>query len=171
MSDDLRQRQQLLTIGTAHAGRAPAPPAAPLDALFPQAQASEADATLWLSLGVLDLWERSGFVPPAALPQTAPDPALPEDLRPCPPRAEALLSLLLGGLYPASLQSEWLRLLRQHGGHLPPCFLPRLLDTATRQPALRAQLRPVLGERGRWLARRQAEWTWATSGAADEEAS
>ncbi|CAH0318893.1 hypothetical protein SRABI118_05165 [Massilia sp. Bi118] len=171
MSDDLRQRQQLLKIGTARAGRAPAPPAAPLDALFPQAQASEAESTLWLSLGALDLWERSGFVPPAAPPQTAPDPAPPEDLRPCPPRAEAILPLLLGGLYPASLQAEWLRLLQRHGGHLPPRFLPRLLDTATRQPALRAQLLPVLGERGRWLARMQSEWAWATNGATDEEAS
>jgi len=171
MSDDLRQRQQLIKIGTARAGHAPAPPAAPLDALFPQTQAPEAEATLWLSLGALDLWERSGFLPPATPSQAAPDPAPLEVLRPCPPRAEAMLSLLLGGQYPSSLQVEWLRLLQRHGSHLPPRFLPRLLDTATRQPALRAQLLPVLGERGRWLARMQAEWAWATSGGADEEAS
>jgi hypothetical protein len=171
MSDDLRQRQQLLKIGTARAGRAPAPPAAPLDALFPQAQASEAESTLWLSLGALDLWERSGFLPPARPLQAALDPAPLEILRPCPPRAEAILSRLLGGAYPASLQAEWLRLLQRHGGHLPARFLPRLLDMATRQPALRAQLLPVLGERGRWLARMQAEWAWATNGAADEQTS
>jgi len=165
MSDDLRQRQQLLKIGTARAGRAPAPPAAPLDTLLPQA---EAETTLWLSLGALDLWERSGFLPSAGPASPTPDPAPPEHLRPCPPRAEAVLALLLRGVHPAALQSEWLRLLLRHGGHLPARFLPRLFDTATRQPALRAQLLPVIGERGQWLARLHADWSWATAANADD---
>jgi hypothetical protein len=167
MSDDLRQRQQLLKIGTARAGRSPAPLAAPLDALLPPADALQAEPALWLSLGALDLWERSGFLPPAgsAQPaaQTSPEAAPPERLRACPPAAEAVLARLLRGQHPASLQREWLHLLQRHGGHLPPRFLPRLLDTATRQPALRAQLRPVLGERGRWLAGLHAEWSWAAA--------
>jgi len=166
MSDDLRQRQQLLKIGTARAGRAPAPPAAPLDALFPQA---EAETTLWLSLGALDLWERSGFLPSTGPAAPALDPAPPEQLRACPPRAEAILALLLRGVHPAALQSEWLRLLQRHGGHLPPRFLPRMLDMATRQPALRAQLLAVIGERGQWLARLHADWTWAAARADDDE--
>jgi hypothetical protein len=170
MSDDLRQRQQLLKIGTARAGRAPAPPAAPLDALFPAAAASQAEATLWLSLGALDLWERSGFLPPDSPAPSMLDAAPAEPLRPCPPRAEATLALLLQGLHPPGLQSEWLRLLQRHGGHSPARFLPRLLDAATRQPALRAQLLPVLGERGRWLARTQAEWAWAAQDAGTGEA-
>jgi hypothetical protein len=172
MSDDLRQRQQLLKIGTARAGRTPMPLAAPLDALLPPADALEAEPALWLSLGALDLWERSGFVPPAGSAQAAaqvsqqaaPETAPHERLRACPPAAEAVLARLLRGEHPASLQLEWLRLLQRHGGHVPPRFLPRLLDTATRQPALRAQLRPVLGERGRWLARLHAQWTWAATG-------
>jgi hypothetical protein len=174
MSDDLRQRQQLLKIGTARAGPAPAPPAAPLDALFPPAPAGQAqpdaETTLWLSLGALDLWERSGFLPPAGAALPALDPAPPERLRACPPRAEAILTLLLRGVHPAGLQAEWLRLLQRHGGHLPARFLPRLFDMAARQPALRAQLLPVIGERGRWLARLHADWTWATAQAGDGEA-
>lgn len=165
MSDDLRQRQQLLKIGTARAGRAPVPPAAPLDALFPQAQA---ETTLWLSLGTLDLWERSGFLPPAGQAAPALDPAPPEQLRACPPRAEAILALLLRGVHPAALQTEWLRLLQRHGGHLPARFLPRMLDMATRQPALRAPLLAVIGERGQWLARLHADWTWAAVQADDD---
>jgi hypothetical protein len=167
MSDDLRQRQQLLKIGTARAGRTPAPLAAPLDALLPPADALQAEPALWLSLGALDLWERSGFLPSAGsaqtAAQTAPEAAPPERLRACPPAAEAVLARLLRGQHPASLQLEWLRLLQRHGGHLPPRFLPRLLDTATRQPPLRAQLRPVLGERGRWLAGLHAQWSWAAA--------
>jgi hypothetical protein len=165
MSDDLRQRQQLLKIGTARAGRLPAPLAAPLDELLPPADANQPEAALWLSLGVLDLWERSGFLPSDGPAQAAPDAAPHERLRGCPARAETVLAQLLRGLHPAGLQSEWLRLLQRYGGHLPARFLPRLLDAATRQPALRPQLLPVLGERGRWLARVQAEWAWATADA------
>ena len=173
MTDDLRQRQQLLKIGTARAGRGVAGVAsltAPLDTLLPPVEASAPEAALWMSLGALDLWERSGFLPPvgSASPAASPaaEPAPPEQLRPCPARAKAMLALLLRGGHPPALQSEWLRLLQRHGAHLPAQFLPRLLDTATRQPALRAQLLPVLGERGRWLAGVQAEWGWALGGAA-----
>jgi Family of unknown function (DUF5691) len=161
MNDDLRRRHQLLKIGTARAGRTPAPPAPPLDALLPPEDANQAEAALWLSLGTLDLWERSGFLPPASPARPAYEPAPAEQLRPCPPYAEAVLARLLRGLHPPALQAEWLVLLRRHGGHLPARFLPPLLDAATRQPAWRAPLLPVLGERGRWLARMRPEWAWA----------
>ena len=164
MNDADRQLQQLLKIGTARAGRPPAGLAGPLAALLPT-DAAPPEATLWLSLGALDLWERSGFVAPD---QPAPAPAhaaAPETLRPCPPRAQAVLALLLRGLHPAGLEAEWLRQLHHHDGLLPAHFLPKLLDAATRQPNLRAPLLPVLGERGRWLARLQPEWSWAAAGA------
>jgi hypothetical protein len=169
MTDDLRQRQQLLKIGTARAGRGVASLAAPLDTLLPSAESSDPEAALWMSLGALDLWERSGFLPPASPASPAAEPAPPEPLRPCPARAEAMLALLLRGVHPPALQSEWLRLLQRHGARLPAHVLPRLLDTATRQPALRPQLLPVLGERGRWLAGAQAQWNWALGGAALED--
>jgi hypothetical protein len=163
MNDDARQLQQLLKIGMARAGRPPAVLAAPLDALLPFDTATVPEAALWLSLGALDLWERSGFVAPDQ-PTPAPAPAAaPETLRPCPPRAQAILAQLLRGLHPSGLEAEWLRLLRRHGGHLPAHFLPKLLDAATRQPTLRPALLPVLGERGRWLARRQGEWSWVAA--------
>lgn len=163
MNEDLRQRHQLLKIGTARAGRAPAPPP-PLDALLPPADADQAEAALWLSLGALDLWERSGFLPPASSAQPALEPAPPERLRPCPPRAETVLDLLLRGPHSPALQAEWLVLLQRHGGHLPARFLPSLLDAATRQPAMRAPLLPVLGERERWLVRMRPDWDWAADG-------
>jgi len=164
MNDADRQLRQLLKIGTARAGRPPAGLAGPLAALLP-ADAAPPEAVLWLSLGALDLWERSGFV---ATDQPAPAPAhaaAPEMPRPCPPRAQAVLALLLRGLHPAGLEAEWLCQLHQHGGQLPAHFLPKLLDAATRQPNLRAPLLPVLGERGHWLAHLQPEWSWAAAGA------
>jgi hypothetical protein len=165
MTDDARQLRQLLKIGTARAGRPPVALAAPLDALLPPDTAAAPEAALWLSLGALDLWERSGFVAPG---QPAPTPAQvapPDTLRPCPRRAQAILAMLLRGQHPAGLEAEWLHLLHRHGGRLPAHFLPKLLDAATCQPTLRAALLPVLGERGRWLARRQPAWSWAATGA------
>jgi hypothetical protein len=171
MSDAARQLQQLLKVGMARAGRPPAGLAAALDALLPQDAEAMPEAALWLSLGALDLWERSGFVAtdqpaPASAPASAPV-AAPDTLRPCPPRAQAVLALLLRGLHPAGLEAEWLRLLHRHDGRLPAHVLPKLLDAATRQPALRPAVLPVLGERGRWLARLQPEWNWATGTDAD----
>jgi hypothetical protein len=167
MNDDARQLQQLLKIGMARAGRPAAGLPAPLAALLPHDAAAVPEGALWLSLGALDLWERSGFIAPG-LPAPAPGPvAAPDTLRPCPPRAQAVLVQLLRGLHPAGLEAEWLRLLHRYGGCLPAHVLPRLLDAATRQPALRPALRPVLGERGRWVARLQPEWHWAAGTDAD----
>lgn len=161
MNDGARQLQQLLKIGMARAGRPPAGLPAPLAALLPHDAAAVPEAALWLSLGALDLWERSGFIAPDR-PAPAPGPiAAPETLRSCPPRAQAVLAQLLRGLHRAGLEAEWLRLLRRYGGCLPAHVLPKLLDAATRQPALRPAVAPVLGERGRWLARQLPEWGWA----------
>lgn len=166
MNDDARQLQQLLKIGMARAGRPPAAPPAPLDALLPHDAAAVPEAALWLSLGALDLWERSGYAAPDQ-PAVTPAPAAPDTLRPCPRRAQAVMTLLLRGLHPAGLEAEWLRLLHRYGGYVPAHMLPKLLDAATRQPALRPPLLPVLGERGHWLARLQAEWNWAVDTDAD----
>jgi hypothetical protein len=154
----------------ARAGRPPAGLATPLDALLPAEAATAPEATLWLSLGALDLWERSGFLTPD-VPAPAHTPAAAtETLRPCPLGAQAIMARLLRGLHRAGLEAEWLHLLHRHGGRLPAHFLPKLLDAATRQPALRAPLLPALGERGHWLARLQTEWAWA-AGDADADAS
>nr|WP_052171157.1 DUF5691 domain-containing protein [Massilia sp. JS1662] len=166
MNDDARQLQQLLKIGMARAGRPPAALPAPLDALLPHDAATVSEGALWLSLGALDLWERSGYVAPDQ-PAVTPAPAAPDTLRPCPPRAQAVLAMLLRGLHPPGLEAEWLRLLHRYGGCLPAHMLPKLLDAATRQPALRPPLLSVLGERGHWLARLQAEWNWAVDTDAD----
>jgi len=172
MSQDARQLHQLFKIGSARAGNALANLGEPLDALLP-ANAGAIEARLWLAMGALDLWQRSGFQP-ASSPVSSPDaqtvpPAPAERLRPCPARAEALFAQLLRGAHPAGLLSEWLRLLHEHDAHLPARFLPNLLETAARQPRLRALVAPVLGERGHWLARRQAQWEWAAAQGGPEQ--
>ena len=93
MNEDLRLRHQLLKFGTARAGRAPAPP--PLDAVLPPVDADQAEAALRLSLGARPVGTQR--FPGARRSRSA---GAAEQLRPCPPRAEAVLDLLLRGLHP-----------------------------------------------------------------------
>lgn len=164
MSHDTRRLHQLFKIGSARAGAVLAGLGEPLDTLLPE-NGSAIEARLWLAIGALDLWERSGYraaqVPDRAAMQAAP----PDSLPPCPARAENMLALLLRGAHAAGLLSEWLQLLHRHGAHLPARFLPNLLEAATRQPRLRPLVASVLGERGLWLACLRPEWAWAATGA------
>ena len=47
------------------------------------------------------------------------------------------------------------------GVRVPARALPRLLTLVTQHPDLRAATRPVIGERGRWLAGLRPDWAWA----------
>lgn len=93
-------------------------------------------------------------------------PAAPEALPPVPPRAGQLLALLLdqppvaSRLRPLALR-HWLHAAAGRGLRVPHAVLPRLLGTATQQGELRAAVRPVLGERGHWLAGLRSDWSWA----------
>ncbi|RYE96594.1 MAG: hypothetical protein EOO78_21035, partial [Oxalobacteraceae bacterium] len=160
MSDDTRRLHQLFKIGSARAGAALAGFGEPLDTLLPE-NGGAIEARLWLAIGALDLWQRSGYraaqVPDRAGTQAAAPDALPS----CPSRAEGMLALLLRGVHAAGLLSEWLQLLHRHGARLPARFLPNLLDAASRQPRLRPLVAPVLDGRGHWLARLRPEWAWA----------
>jgi hypothetical protein len=53
---------------------------------------------------------------------------------------------------------DLLTAMRKAGYVLPAPLLPALLDLAGRTPVLRPAVAPVLGSRGRWLARHRADW-------------
>lgn len=92
----------------------------------------------------------------------APNRAAPDTRPPANAAAIALLPRLLAPEY-RPLLSEWLELCHTHGYVIPPFFLPRLLDTA--QPAERAAVAAVTGERGLWLAGLNPEWSWLLAAA------
>lgn len=165
MSHDTRRLHQLFKIGSARAGAALAGFGEPLDTLLPE-NGSAIEARLWLAIGALDLWQRSGYRAAQMPDHAETQAAAPDSLPPCPSRAEGMLALLLRGVHAAGLLSEWLQLLHRHGARLPARFLPNLLDAATRQPRLRPLVVPVLDERGHWLARPRPEWAWAANGPA-----
>lgn len=95
----------------------------------------------------------AGGNPPAVCPPeslgSAADPAL----------AATLAILLAQG--PERLQAEALRRLAKAGVRWPERLLPEALDLGRRSRALRPGLRPVLGQRGLWLAGRNPEWAYA----------
>ena len=101
------------------------------------------------------------------LPDPAPDadvPAAAETLPPAPSPAVQILELLLaqgpvGGAARGVLTVHWFETAAAAGRVVPPRLLPQVLDLATTS-AVRRAVRPVLGERGRWLAARNPDWSW-----------
>jgi hypothetical protein len=163
---------KLLQVGTSRSAFAIADDLPPelLAALAPYSNAAP-EQRLWLAVAVLDLWNRAGHTPASAANASV-APSAGEDLSPCPPRAEAVLALLLQGMHPG-LYAQWLELLAGREAHLPARYLPNMLDLGTRQSALRGTIMRVLGKRGSWLASLNADWSWAmTPGgyAADDKA-
>lgn len=94
-----------------------------------------------------------------------PEPAAPDATPLAPPAAVQLLGLLLdqppvaARLRPLALV-RWLDVAADRGVRVPARTLPRLLALATQQSDLRAATRPVVGERGRWLAGLRPDWRW-----------
>ena len=169
---DPNQLYSLLQIGSSRAaGLRPAALPPDLADVVPagDAHGDAADAQLWLSLAAWSLWTRAGLRPASSGAAALPDAAPAEQLRPCPPAAEALLARLLQGGHKPALLREWLRGLARHGGRLPVRFLPNLLALGTRHAELRADMAPVLGARGQWLSRFEPDWGWAASAAARDD--
>lgn len=67
------------------------------------------------------------------------------------------LKRMLSGSYSEGLP-EFLSLMEQHGYRLPPELLPDLMDQCLQEPLLAAQLAPMLGKRGHWLAQHNERW-------------
>lgn len=69
----------------------------------------------------------------------------------------------------SKLLAEWLELCAQANWLLPPAQLPAVLDVARHRAELREGLRPVLGERGAWLAQFNPEWRFTPRAFSEEE--
>lgn len=97
-----------------------------------------------------------------------------DDVRPtAPERARQLLDLVLaqspvGRRLQPALLAVWCRAAEQAGVRVHHAALVPLLEVATGEGDLRDVVRPVLDERGRWLAAQRKEWAWALGAAPDE---
>lgn len=142
-------------VGTARQGQVRPVTGTPVDTLMEELQDGENERKLLLSAGARAIYKQAGQQ--ARQMVSRPEPAGPETLLSCPLKIEQLLSQLLSGEHEALLPDA-LRRLRTVGMHLPYPLLPRALDKSDRQ--VRAELFPVLGERGIWLSRYKASWNW-----------
>ena len=115
-----------------------------------------------------DAVRRAGRLADPAPDSAEPAPA--ESLPVAPSPATQILELLLtqgpvGPAARATLTVHWLRTAAAAGRIVPPRLLPALLDASTSGSLVRAAVRPVLGERGVWLAAQNPAWDWALCGA------
>ncbi len=142
---------QTALVGTARAAGAVGT-GLPVDELVGH---QEDERRLLLAAGAGALYLQAGRRPETGV-QT-PEPA-PEDTRPpCPRLAAAIVGAMFMGEY-REILPEACALIDAAGQRLPPDLLHAALAMGA---AWRPALRPVLGERGRWLARFNPAWKWA----------
>lgn len=125
------------------------------------------EAALLSAAATVALHQRVGWLPELRSPiQTEPCPL---DERPrCGPRAARCLQQMLQGQY-SQLLAEWLEKAAIAQQRVPEMLLPSLLDRGRQQRELRASILLVLGQRGRWLAAQNPDWSYALALATEED--
>lgn len=138
----------------------------PIDSLIGALGDKSRERALLLAAGAAALYDSAGLVAAKAPDEQAPAPL--ETRTEASPRAAALVALMLDdGTYREFLP-EALERMRRAGLILPPWLLP---DALAATGDVREALRPVLGERGRWLARFNPAWRWAVDSPVDASGS
>ncbi len=119
----------------------------------------EPERALLLRAGADATTRLAGYVAPSSLP--VPQPAEDEELSECSNTVAQMLTQLL--TTPRSpILIEVLTLLAERRRRLPPVMLPKILEV--NDPLVREAIRPVIGERGRWLSQFNPAWRWAAQG-------
>lgn len=141
-------------VGTSRSSELPAT-GSPVDDLLRGAAVGEPERALLLAAGAWAVWRQAGRQP-AILPE--PPDAAPEETRSaCSPGVAELLEPMIDGPYRVLLPEAG-ALLAAAGQRLPHVLLPAALSLPK---SYRAAVRPILGERGPWLARQEPAWQWA----------
>jgi hypothetical protein len=131
----------------------------PVDGVVAALRIGDRERLFLLNAGARAVFEQCGHI--AANGYSPPSPSPPETL---PWASQKVVGLLQQAMDADSsaLLVELLGHLKTIGRLLPPEVLPHVLPTKSRE--IREKLRPVLGERGRWLAQLNPEWRWAADG-------
>ncbi|MFL5430124.1 MAG: DUF5691 domain-containing protein [Myxococcales bacterium] len=151
----------LLRAALLGTGREPAPPADPrLETLLPESGLT-AERRVLLLAGIDAVRRRAGYRPAQ---RTEPSRASDETRPPCSKKVAQVLGPLVAAEN-ERLLLEAAGLLARSGQRIRPELLVSILsDIAGAE--VRDAFRPLLGERGAWLSRFRAEWTWAAPAAA-----
>jgi uncharacterized protein DUF5691 len=107
---------------------------------------------------------RAGWEPPPA-PRAVADPAPADHAPEAPATAVQILELLLSGAVsvaggPDPLIADWFEHAARNGVRVPHRLITVVLDRATTNHDLRDGATTVVGERGRWLAHYNPQWSW-----------
>lgn len=134
----------------------------PINSMLQQAfalAAPDAPGQLLRLAGALAICRHAGWLaPPATV--ALPTPAPTESRQLAGDGCGNLLSAVLSQ-GPLRLQIQVLQTINAAGLHAPALLLPDLLHLGRNSVAARASLLPALGERGRWLAAHNPEWSYA----------
>lgn len=122
-----------------------------------------ADRALLSAAAAVSVYRRAGSVPPVDESAMSSLGAGENDLPQVSWRSGQHLQAMLGGTH-VDVLPEWLLAAGAAGRRVPDVALPRLLDAARGNRDLREPLRPVLGQRGRWLAAQNPDWAFAAEG-------
>lgn len=160
------QLTQAALLGTErHSISAPAE-ATPLGDLLRKLDYTQREQALLSATALITAYERSGRQPArdtAPVTASCPEEQVPYAGTP----AQTLLRRLLDGEQ-LQLLPEWLELALEAKALAAPELLPSVLITATSQSSLRQSILGVVGERGRWLAAQNPEWSWVGGSQTDE---
>ncbi len=154
--------QELVTcalLGTERQAPSVAGDEGALGQLLDRLDEEDREGVLLRAAGIMALWRQAGRQL-ADDPQPLPPPCEPDTTPDCGRLAHRHLALLLQG-HDSELLPEWLEALGAAGRRAPEECLPALLDVGAKQTVLRPALLPVLGRRGRWLARHHPAWGYA----------
>jgi hypothetical protein len=163
--------QELLTnalVGTARQPLRLPQPGTPVTDQLAELDPTAPEHALLGAAALLGLYHRAGQLPTSDT-TPAPEPCPPEEQPVCTPRAGEHLALMLGTGHREVLP-EWLAAVAAAGQRVPPTYLVALLDAGQKQAALRPQILPVLGHRGRWLAAQNPAWNYANADLISREA-
>jgi hypothetical protein len=149
---------RLALTGTARQPSAAVRSELPIDPLLESLAAESPERRLLLAAGAAALYRSAGQPLTPASPASS--AAAVEAQLPCSPKVAQLLVELVRAKQ-VDLGVEAARLLDRAGRRVPHDILPVLLDVT--EADLRKALRPILGERGRWLAPFNADWLWAVN--------
>jgi hypothetical protein len=155
MTDTLAR---MAIIGTARTGGEPPRTTLPVDDLVAPLSVEDRERSLLLLAGAQAVYRLAGQA--AALSETPPPaPAPTETMAPLSDGAAALIAALRGEATKRDLLIEAAHRIATVRKRLPHGMLPGILDE--KDASLHAAFRPILGERGLWLASLNNAWEWA----------
>lgn len=118
------------------------------------------ESVILCAAGTMHLHKKAGLLP-SGMSLHAEEPAEEESWM-CAPIAMSKIRLLLQD-YKSTLLPLWLKAAADARRRMPELALPLLLEEAAASRELRPLVLPVLGKRGRWLAKQNPSWSYAAA--------